>query len=326
MANYLITGGAGFIGSHLSESLLAAGHTVTALDDLSSGSRRNIAHLLENPRFSFLESALLDYPALPDLVASSDAVFHLAATVGVFNIIRSPVETIGNNIDGTHAVLRAAAARKTKVLLASTSEVYGKSDRAPFAEHDDLVLGPTSKSRWSYAASKIIDEFLALAFLREFGVPTIVTRFFNTIGPRQTGEYGMVVPRFVHQALRGLPLKVFGDGLQSRSFTDVSDVVEWLTRLIASPEAVGQVINLGNTVEITITDLARRVLALTGSSSAIEFIPYTEAYEQGFEDIARRVPDISRAIALTGYRPVVTLDETLERIRQSKLSELQGAS
>lgn len=326
MANYLITGGAGFIGSHLSESLLAAGHTVTALDDLSSGSRRNIAHLLHHPRFHFLHAAVLECAALPDLIADSDAVFHLAATVGVFNIIKSPVETIGNNIDGTQAVLRAAAARKTKVLLASTSEVYGKSDRAPFAESDDLVLGPTTKGRWSYAASKIIDEFLALAFLREFGVPTIVTRFFNTIGPRQTGEYGMVVPRFVQQALRGAPLKVFGNGLQTRSFTDVSDVVEWLTRLIAAPDAVGEVINLGNTVEISIADLARRVLAITGSASPIEYIPYTEAYEHGFEDIARRVPDISKAVALTGYRPRVALDETLERIRQSQLQDREGAA
>ncbi|MGJ5814726.1 NAD-dependent epimerase/dehydratase family protein [Paludibaculum fermentans] len=320
MANYLITGGAGFIGSHLAEKLLAAGHSVTALDDLSSGSRLNIAHLLGESRFRFVESSVLQCAALPEMVASADAVYHLAATVGVFNIIKSPVETIGNNIDGTQVVLRAAAAHKTKVLLTSTSEVYGKSEHAPFAENDDLVLGPTSKGRWSYAASKIIDEFLALAFWREFGVPTVVTRLFNTIGPRQTGEYGMVVPRFVKQALRGQSLQVFGDGRQSRSFTDVSDVVEWLTRLIALDAAVGQVINLGNTVEITITELAQRVLAVTGSQSEIEYIPYTQAYEHGFEDIARRVPDISKVVALTGYQPRIGLDETLERIRQSQLA------
>ncbi len=320
MANYLITGGAGFIGSHLSENLLAAGHTVTALDDLSSGSRLNIAHLLDESRFRFVESSVLQCAALGELVASADAVFHLAATVGVFNIIRSPVETIGNNIDGTQVVLRAAAVNKTKVLLTSTSEVYGKSDRAPFAEDADLVLGPTSKGRWSYAASKIIDEFLALAFWREFGVPTVVTRLFNTIGPRQTGEYGMVVPRFVKQALKGQPLQVFGNGQQSRSFTDVNDVVEWLTRLITVDAAVGQVINLGNTVEISITELAQRVLAITGSRSEIEYVPYTQAYEHGFEDIARRVPDISKVVALTSYRPQTGLDETLERIRQSLLA------
>ncbi|MBN9656781.1 MAG: GDP-mannose 4,6-dehydratase [Acidobacteria bacterium] len=320
MANYLITGGAGFIGSHLSEKLLAGGHSVTVLDDFSSGSRQNIAHLLGESRFRLAESPVLGCATLGELVASADAVFHLAATVGVFNIIKSPVETIGNNIDGTQAVLRAAAVRKTKVLLTSTSEVYGKSDRAPFAEHDDLLLGPTTKGRWSYAASKIIDEFLALAFWREFGVPTVVTRLFNTIGPRQTGEYGMVVPRFISQALRGESLKVFGDGRQSRSFTDVTDVVEWLTRLISVEAAVGQVLNLGNTIEISIAELAKRVIAVTRSASQIEYVPYSQAYEYGFEDIARRVPDISRVVALTGYRPQVGLDRTLERIRQSQLA------
>jgi UDP-glucose 4-epimerase len=320
MANYLITGGAGFIGSHLAEKLLAGGHTVTALDDFSSGSRQNIAHLLGESRFHFAESPVLECAALGEMVASADAVFHLAATVGVFNIIKSPVETIGNNIDGTQAVLRAAAVNRTKVLLTSTSEVYGKSVRAPFAEDEDLVLGPTSKGRWSYAASKIIDEFLALAFWREFGVPTVVTRLFNTIGPRQTGEYGMVVPRFVQQAMKGENLKVFGDGRQSRSFTDVADVVEWLTRLITIEAAVGQVINLGNTIEISIAELAKRVIAITGSQSGIEFVPYSQAYEHGFEDIERRVPDITKAASLTGYRPRIGLDETLERIRQSQLA------
>lgn len=320
MAHYLITGGAGFIGSHLAEQLLAGGHTVTALDDLSSGSRLNIAHLLGETHFHFVESSVLECAGLGEMVASADAVFHLAATVGVFNIIKSPVETIGNNIDGTQAVLRAATVNRTKVLLTSTSEVYGKSERAPFAEEDDLVLGPTTKGRWSYAASKIIDEFLALAFWREFGVPTVITRLFNTIGPRQTGEYGMVVPRFVKQALQGEPLRVFGDGRQSRSFTDVIDVVEWLTRLISAEAAIGHVTNLGNTIEISIGELAQRVIAVTGSRSEIEYVPYSQAYEQGFEDIARRVPDISKVVALTGYRPRIGLDETLQRIYQSQLA------
>lgn len=314
MANYLITGGAGFIGSHLAERLLADGHHVTALDNLSSGSLENIAALLDHARFTFRNGDVLEAELLAELVSEADAVFHLAATVGVFNIIKSPVETIGNNIDGTQAVLRAASLRKTKVLLTSTSEVYGKSDRAPFGEDDDLVLGATSKGRWSYAASKIIDEFLALAYWREFQVPTIVVRLFNTIGPRQTGEYGMVVPRFVRQALRDEIVTVFGDGRQTRSFTDVSDVVEWLVRLVDCDAAVGEVLNLGNPGEISIADLAGRVISLANSTAGIKYIPYTEAYEDGFEDIARRVPDIAKVVALTGHRPRVALDESLQRI------------
>lgn len=314
MANYLITGGAGFIGSHLAERLLADGHHVTALDNLSSGSMDNIAHLMGLPRFTFLRHDVMEVELLAEQVAAADAVFHLAATVGVFNIIKSPVETIGNNIDGTEAVLRAASLRKTKVLLTSTSEVYGKSDRAPFGEDDDLVLGPTSKGRWSYAASKIIDEFLALAYWREFQVPTVVVRLFNTIGPRQTGEYGMVVPRFIRQALRDEDVTVFGGGEQTRSFTDVSDVVEWLVRLVHCDAAVGQVLNLGNPKEITIGGLATRIIELAGSASRVRHIPYTEAYEDGFEDIARRLPDIAKVVALTGHSPLVPLDESLRRI------------
>jgi UDP-glucose 4-epimerase len=314
MANYLITGGAGFIGSHLAERLLADGHHVTALDNLSSGSVDNIAHLRGHARFTFLRHDVMEEAVLAKQVAAADAVFHLAATVGVFNIIKSPVETIANNINGTEAVLRAANLRKTKVLLTSTSEVYGKSERAPFGEDDDLVLGATSKGRWSYAASKIIDEFLALAYWREFQVPTVVVRLFNTIGPRQTGEYGMVVPRFIRQALRDANLTVFGDGRQSRSFTDVTDVVEWLVRLVECDSAVGQVLNLGNPCEISITDLANRIIGLTGSAAGIEYIPYTEAYEDGFEDIARRVPDIAKVVALTGHAPRVPLSESLQRI------------
>lgn len=316
MAKYLITGGAGFVGSHLGERLLVDGHQVTALDDLSSGSLANIAHLHGQPGFRFLKGKVCDRALLNPEVEACDVVFHLAATVGVLNIIKSPVETIANNIDGTEAVLTAASRRRTNVLITSTSEVYGKNAKVPFREDDDLTLGPTIKSRWSYAASKIVDEFLALAYGREFGVPAVVVRLFNTIGARQTGEYGMVVPRFVRQALAGRNLTVFGDGRQRRAFTDVSDVVEWLVRLSACDKATGEVVNLGNTTEITILDLARRIVELTHSKSAIEMVPYERAYEEGFEDIERRLPDISKAIALTGYTPQVGLDETLRRIQK----------
>ncbi len=313
MATYLITGGAGFIGSHLAEALLAGGHRVLVLDDLSSGRLENIAHLRENPRFAFVAGSVNDRKVLDELVGEADAVFHLAATVGVYNIIRSPVETIANNINGTEAVLEAATPRKRKVILASTSEVYGKGNASPFREDDDLLLGPTSKSRWSYAASKIIDEFLALAYWNECRVPTVVARFFNTIGPRQTGKYGMVVPRFLRQALRGQNLTVHGDGTQSRSFTYVGDIVEWLRRLAESGQAVGRVLNLGNPCEVTIAGLAERVVAMTGARVGIDRIPYDQAYAPGFEDIERRVPDISKVVALTGYSPQVDLDGALRR-------------
>ncbi len=314
MATYLITGGAGFIGSHLAEALIERGQDrVLVLDDLSSGRLENISHLRENPRFAFVAGSVNHRKALDELVDEADVIFHLAATVGVYNIIRSPVETIANNINGTEAVLESAAPLKKKVILASTSEVYGKGNAIPFREDDDLLLGPTSKSRWSYAASKIIDEFLALAYWSEFSVPTVVVRFFNTIGPRQTGRYGMVVPRFLRQALSGQSLSVHGDGTQSRSFSYVSDIVEWLLRLASNDTAVGQVLNLGNPREITITALAERVIALTGGSAGIDYIPYEKAYEPGFEDIGRRAPDITKAVALTGYSPCVGLDEALRR-------------
>ena len=314
MATYLITGGAGFIGSHLAEALLQPGQNrVLVLDDLSSGRLENIVHLRENPRFAFVAGSVNHRKALDELVDEADVVFHLAATVGVYNIIRSPVETIANNINGTEAVLESAAPLKKKVILASTSEVYGKGSSMPFREDDDLLLGPTSKSRWSYAASKIIDEFLALAYWTEFGVPTVVVRFFNTIGPRQTGRYGMVVPRFLRQALRGENLSVHGDGKQSRSFSYVGDIVEWLLRIASNDAAVGQVLNLGNPQEITIAALAERVIALTGASSGIDYIPYEKAYEPGFEDIGRRAPEISKAVGLTGYSPRVGLDEALRK-------------
>ena len=315
MATYLITGGAGFIGSHLAERLLRDGHRVTVLDDLSSGALENLCTVSASPNLRFLQGCITDQTLLAEACSDADAIFHLAATVGVFNIIKSPVETIENNINGTQFVLEAATRRRTPVLVASTSEVYGKGNRVPFREDDDLLLGPTSRSRWSYAASKIVDEFLALAFWKEHGVPTVVVRLFNTIGPRQRGQYGMVVPRFVRQALAAHSLTVYGDGSQRRTFTYVGDIVEWLTRLIACPQAVGQVVNLGGRTEVSIADLARRIISLTASSSSVESIPYSQAYEEGFEDIGRRVPDTSRAESLTGYQAQVPLDQALAHIR-----------
>lgn len=314
MSSILVTGGAGFIGSHLVERLLHFGHRVAVLDNLSSGSIANLEHLRNNPNLRLSLEDIRNPPVVAELVDSADVVFHLAATVGVFNIIESPVTTIMNNVGGTEAVLAAAARKRKRVVVASTSEVYGKSAKLPFHEDGDLVLGPTSKARWSYAASKAVDEFLALAYWREKKVPTVVVRFFNTIGPRQVGAYGMVVPRFVSQALAGEDLTVFGDGRQSRCFTYVSDVVEWLMLLAASDQAVGEVFNLGSPEEVTVLELAERAIALTGSRSGIRFVPYAKAYEAGFEDMERRVPDIGKITALTGYLPQVGLNEALTRI------------
>jgi UDP-glucose 4-epimerase len=321
MPTALITGGAGFIGSHLAEALLERDHHVLALDDLSSGSIHNIAHLRSNPRFELVPQHIDGQTGLADLVDMADVIFHLAATVGVLNIIESPVATIANNIGGTEAVLRAAARKKRKVIITSTSEVYGKSTAIPFREGGDLVFGPTTKSRWSYASSKVIDEFMALAFWRELQVPTVVVRLFNTIGPRQVGHYGMVVPRFIAQALSGQNLTVYGSGMQSRCFTYVSDVVEWLLRLASNDKAIGEIFNLGNPYEVTILDLARTIIAVTGADVDIEYIPYEKAYEEGFEDMERRVPDISKVKSLTGYAPRVALDQALCRIRDWYVSE-----
>jgi UDP-glucose 4-epimerase len=311
MSTVLITGGAGFIGSHLAEACLHKGLHVLVLDDLSSGSVDNLAHLRSNPKFEFFPESVGSSAVLAELVDRSDVIFHLAATVGVFNIIKSPVTTILNNVGGTESVLKRAAKKRKKVIVASTSEVYGKSSALPFREEGDLVSGATSKSRWSYACSKMIDEFLALAYWREHHLPTVVVRFFNTIGPRQIGRYGMVVPRFIHQAIRGQNLTVYGTGDQSRCFTYVSDVVNWLLLLAANDRAVGEVFNLGNPEEISIRQLASQIIELTGSRSAIDFIPYEEAYEHGFEDMERRVPDITKITALTGYSPQVTLHQAL---------------
>lgn len=331
MSTFLITGGAGFVGSHLAERLLALGQQVLILDDLSSGSVKNIAHLRSNPRLEFVVGRVGADPVMAEMVDTADIVVHLAATVGVLNIIDGPVDAITNNIGGTEYVLKAAAKKKKKVIIASTSEVYGKSTVFPFHEDGDLVLGPTCKSRWSYAASKAIDEFLALAYWREFKIPTVIVRLFNTIGPRQIGRYGMVVPRFMSQALSGKDLTVYGSGQQRRCFGYVSDVVEWLLLLASTDKSVGQVYNLGNPKEVTITELARKVIAVTGAKAGIEYVPYEKAYEEGFEDMERRVPDIGKVSSLTGYRPRVDLDEALRTIcdwfvKESKLERAAAFS
>ena len=310
----LITGGAGFIGSHLSEALLAAGREVFVIDNLSTGSIDNIAHLRGHQRFHYTIDTVTNVPVLAELVDQCDVVFHLAAAVGVKLIVEQPVHTIETNVHGTELVLQQADKKKKLVVIASTSEVYGKSADVPFREDADLVLGPTHKQRWAYACSKAIDEFLALAYCREKRLPVIIVRLFNTVGPRPTGRYGMVVPTFVGQALEGRPLTVYGDGTQSRSFTFVGDVVRALVALADEPRAVGQVFNIGNGHEITIRALAERVKALTGSASPIVTIPYDQAYEAGFEDMPRRVPDISKIRALVGYEPKVQLDEILRAV------------
>ena len=310
----LITGGAGFVGSHLAEALLARGDEVYVLDDLSTGSIENIAHLKSNPKFHYTIDTVTNEPILAEMIDRCDTVAHLAAAVGVKLIVESPVRTIETNVHGTEVVLKVANKKKKLVLLASTSEVYGKSAKVPFSEGDDLVLGPTSKHRWAYACSKMIDEFLALAYWKERKLPVIIVRLFNTVGPRQTGQYGMVVPNFVRQALANEPITVFGDGTQSRSFTYVGDVVRAMVALINEPRAIGQVFNIGNGQEISIKGLALRIKEMTGSTSPIVTIPYDQAYESGFEDMPRRVPDIAKIRALIGYEPTVALDEILTRV------------
>jgi UDP-glucose 4-epimerase len=310
----LITGGAGFIGSHLAEALLAAGHRVLVLDNLSTGSFENIAHLKGCEGFEYFIDSVDNEPLLAELIDRSDVVFHLAAAVGVKLIVEQPVHTIETNVHGTEVVLKHANKKKKLVVIASTSEVYGKSEDVPFREDSDLVLGPTPKHRWAYACSKALDEFLALAYWKERKLPVIIVRFFNTVGPRQTGQYGMVIPNFVRQALAGEPITVFGDGTQSRAFTHVSDVVNALLKLVAEPQAIGQVINLGTTEEVTIRELAERVRTLARSSSPIKSVPYDEAYESGFEDMPRRVPDLTKARRMIGYEPKHRLDDILVQI------------
>jgi UDP-glucose 4-epimerase len=310
----LITGGAGFIGSHLSEVLLEAGHDVLILDNLSTGSIDNIAHLKGRPRFEYFVDTVTNEPLLAELIDRCDVVFHFAAAVGVKLIVEQPVYTIETNVHGTEVVLKHANKKKKLVVIASTSEVYGKSEDVPFREDSDLVLGPTPKHRWAYACSKAIDEFLALAYWKERKLPVIIVRFFNTVGPRQSGQYGMVIPNFVRQALAGEPITVFGDGQQQRAFTHVLDVVGALVKLVAEPKAIGQVINVGNKHEVTIRQLAERIRELSGSTSPIKLIPYEEAYESGFEDMPRRVPDLTRVHGLIGYEPKYELDDILMQV------------
>jgi UDP-glucose 4-epimerase len=318
----LITGGAGFIGSHLAEEHLKRGDEVYIIDDLSTGSIANIGRIKGLPNFHYYLDSVTNHHLVAELVDLCDAVYHLAAAVGVRLIVESPVKTIETNIRGTEVVLHHAAKKRKRVLITSTSEVYGKRDRVPFSEDDDLVMGATNKGRWSYACSKAIDEFLAIAYWKEKKVPTVIARLFNTVGPRQTGRYGMVIPNFVGQALRGEDITVYGDGSQSRCFAHVSDVVGALIRLIESRKAVGEVYNIGNDKEVTILELAERVKSLTGSDSRIVFMPYDQAYEEGFEDMLRRVPDLSKIHKLIDYQPTFDLDEILESVIAYHRSEL----
>lgn len=310
----LITGGAGFIGSHLAEALVTRGDSVIALDNLSTGRQENIAHLESNPRFQFVRESVTNETVMDKLVGGCEVVVHLAAAVGVELVVKDPVLTLETNLGGAEMVLRLARRYHKKVLLASTSEVYGKSADLPFREDGDRLMGPTSKSRWAYAESKAIDEFMGLAYHAQFGVPVTIARFFNTVGPRQTGTYGMVIPRFVQRALAGQPLPVHGDGAQSRCFCDVRDVVRAVLGLLEAPNAVGEIFNLGSQAEITIRALAQRVLARTGSKSEIAIIPYEQAYAKGFEDMRRRVPSLEKIKAAIGWEPTIGLDQTLDDV------------
>jgi UDP-glucose 4-epimerase len=310
----LITGGAGFIGSHLAEALVAEGQQVVVIDNLSTGRIENIAHLIDHPDFQFVNETIHNETVMDRLVSECDLIYHLAAAVGVELIIKDPVRTIETNLIGTETVLRLARHHRRKVLIASTSEVYGKSDDLPFREDSDRVMGPTLKSRWAYAESKAMDEFLALAYHKQFGLPIVICRFFNTVGPRQTGTYGMVIPRLVKQAVNDQPLTVHGDGQQTRCFCNVKDTVRAVMALSREPKAIGEIFNVGSRDEITILDLARRIVARAGSRSDIKLIPYDQAYEAGFEDMRRRVPSIDKIAAAIGWQPAIALDQTLDEV------------
>lgn len=323
--NVLITGGAGFIGSHLAEALLQRGQHVTIIDDLSTGRMENLAHIRAFPHFRFAIETIMNEAVMDRLVSECDMIYHLASAVGVELIVNRPVEVIERCILGSEVVLKIANRYKKKVLITSTSEVYGKSSKVPFSEEDDRILGPTTKSRWSYSCSKAIDEFLALAYLKEKKLPVVLVRLFNTVGPRQSGQYGMVVPRFVQAALNSQPIRVYGDGTQSRCFGYVGDVVNAIIALANHPGAVGQIFNIGSDEEITIMELAQKVKTITGSQSEIVKIPYEDAYEQGFEDMARRVPDLTKIKKLIGYSPKVKLDEIITRVRDYFIEQKQNA-
>lgn len=314
MAKALVTGGAGFIGSHLCEALIARGDEVVVLDDLSTGSLENLTHLRGQSGFRFVEGSVLDEQLLGGLMGRCDTVYHLAAAVGVTWILEHPLRSLETNVRGTESVLRQASSLGCKVLLASTSEVYGKNDGGPLGEDDDRILGSSRLSRWFYSSAKAIDESFALAYFQERKLPVVIVRFFNTIGPRQTGRYGMVVPRFIRQALSGEPVTVYGDGAQTRCFTYIDDVVRAVIALADAPGAVGEVFNIGQPREISILELARRVIQLTGSPSPIEVVPYEQAYGEGYEDMRRRVPDTAKLRRVTGFEPSIALDEALERI------------
>lgn len=314
MTHALITGGAGFIGSHLADRLLAAGQQVTIIDDLSTGRFENVAHLEGHPGFHYAIEDIRNIHVLDRLVSECDVIYHLAAAVGVEKIISQPIATIEINVGGTEVVLKTARRYRKKVLIASTSEIYGKGARFPFSEEDDRLMGPTTRSRWSYAASKAIDEFLALAYHKEVGLPVVIMRFFNTVGPRQTGQYGMVLPRFVRWALANEPIRVYGDGQQTRCFCNVRDVVAAVHALAEAPQATGQVFNIGSQEEISILALAERIRTRAGSRSDIQFVPYDDAYEAGFEDFRRRVPGLDKIRAAIEWQPTITLDQTIDEI------------
>jgi UDP-glucose 4-epimerase len=324
----LITGGAGFIGSHLTEKLLAQGHEVTCIDDLSTGSIDNLVAVRHHPRFRFYADTIFNRRLTSELVDAADVVFHLAAAVGVKRIVDFPVRTIETNVGGSEIVLEAASKHSKRILIASTSEVYGKSTKIPFSETDDLVLGSTYNSRWAYACSKAIDEFLALAYHRESGLPVTIVRLFNTVGPRQTGQYGMVLPTFVRQALLNEPVTVYGSGEQSRCFGHVSDIIDGLLLLLNCERASGEIFNLGNIEEITINDLARKVIEACESRSEIVYVPYSEAYGPGFEDMYRRVPNIKKARQWVGYDPKHSLESIVRSVvdyERTPLVAKQGA-
>jgi UDP-glucose 4-epimerase len=314
MMRVLITGGAGFIGSHLAEALLAEGQPVVVIDNLSTGRIGNIAHLIDHPDFQFVNETIHNETVMDRLVSECDLIYHLAGAVGVELIIKDPVRTIETNLIGTETVLRLARRYRRRVLIASTSEVYGKSDDLPFREDSDRIMGPTIKSRWAYAESKAMDEFLALAYHKQFGLPMVICRFFNTVGPRQTGTYGMVIPRLVKQAVNDQPLTVHGDGQQTRCFCNVKDTVGAVIALSREPKAIGEIFNVGSRDEITILDLARRIVARASSRSDIKLIPYDQAYEAGFEDMRRRVPSIDKIAAAIGWQPAIALDQTLDEV------------